>query len=178
MIPTMTVNGLTVVHQNSDGVIRSGAPDVCLTPTPAGPVPIPYMNTALSSNLLNGSATVKVNKMPVALKDSFFMPSQGDEPGVLGGVISAVNMGKAKFMNYSMNVMIEGRNVARLSDPMTMNGNDANTIGPAETQGNLEMLGDNKEILCKIFCWCDAGKDPDDFVKKEPAPTSPSNVMA
>jgi hypothetical protein len=33
-----------------------------------------------------------------------------------------VNVGRAKFANYSMDVMFEGRNVARLSDPMLMNG--------------------------------------------------------
>jgi uncharacterized Zn-binding protein involved in type VI secretion len=168
MIPTVIVNALTIVHKKSDGVATSGAPDVCKTPSAGGPIPIPYVNVAFSKDLQNGSTTVSADGVPAALKDSFLLPSVGDEPGVLGGVASGVNKGKAKFINYSMDVMIEGRNVARLTDPMTMNGNGPNTMNPAETQGNLGALGGNKRILCKIFCWCDAGKGGGDFVQKLP----------
>jgi hypothetical protein len=163
MIPTVVVNKLTIVHQASDGKAISGPPDVCKTP---GAGPVPYVNVAFSRDLQNGTVTVRTDGVPAALKDSFFLPSYGDEPGVGGGIISGVNKGKAKFLNYSMDVMMERRNVARLTDPMTMNGNDPNTTNPAETQ--LNRLGDNKRILCKIFCWCDAGKDPNDFVHKVP----------
>ena len=168
MIPTVIVNALTIVHRKSDGTATSGGPDVCRTPSAAGPVPVPYVNVAYSRDLRNGSTTVTADGVPAALKDSFLLPSQGDEPGVAGGVISGVNKGKAKFVNYSMDVKIEARNVARLTDPMTMNGNGPNTTNPAETQGNLGALGENKRILCKIFCWCDAGKSGGDFVKKLP----------
>jgi Domain of unknown function (DUF4150) len=155
MIPTVLVNALTVVHRYSDGFAVCSAPDWCKTP-PSG-APVPYVNVAYSKDLQNGSATVFANGSPVALKESMFLPSYGDEPGVLGGVISGVNMGKAKFSNYSMDVFIEGRNVARLSDPMTMNGNAPNTFDTAEIQGNLESALSKEllELLCKAFCWCD-----------------------
>lgn len=171
MIPTVIVNKLTIVHKKSDGTATSGAPDVCKTPSAGGPVPIPYVNVAFSKDLQNGSTTVTADGVPAALKDSFLLPSVGDEPGVIGGVISGVNKGKAKFLNYSMDVAIEGRNVARLTDPMTMNGNGPNTMNPAEIQGNLAALGENKRLLCKIFCWCDAGKNGGDFVQKLPPGT-------
>jgi uncharacterized Zn-binding protein involved in type VI secretion len=174
MIPTAIVNALTVVHRNSDGMVTCGPPDVCKTPSAGGPVPIPYVNIAFSRDLVKGSVTVAVDGLPVALKDSEFCTSYGDEPGVVGGVVSGVNKGIAKFMNYSMDVMFDGRNVARLSDPMTMNGNAPNTSGPAEVQGNLAALGDLKRILCKAFCWCDAGKSGGDFVNKVPS----SGMMA
>jgi hypothetical protein len=169
VIPTVIVNKLTIVHRKSDGTAMSGGPDVCKTPSAAGPVPVPYVNVAFSRDLQNGSTPVSADGVPAALKDSFFLPSYGDEPGVAGGVISGVNKGKAKFINYSMDVKIEARNVARLTDPMTMNGNAPNASNPAETQGNLAGLGENKRILCKIFCWCDkAGNKGGDFVKKLP----------
>jgi hypothetical protein len=163
MIPTVNVNKLTVVHKRSDGVAMSGPPDVCKTPTPSGPVPIPYVNVAFSKDLVKGSTTVQADGESIALKDSEFATSIGDEPGTVGGVISGVNKGKAKFANYSMDVKVEGRNVCRLSDPMLLNGNQSNTTNPAEMQGLLgeELL----KILCKIFCWCDAGKKGGDFVK-------------
>lgn len=162
---TVMVNKLTLVHQGSSGTAISGPPDVCNTPPL--PTPVPYVNIAQSSNLQNGSVTVSADGgMPCALKDSFFFPSQGDEPGVAGGVVSGVNMGQAKFINYSMDVKIEGRNAARLTDPMTMNGNGPNTTNPAELQANLGAA--TTDILCKIFCWCDAGNNGSDFSKKVP----------
>lgn len=167
MIATTIVNGLTVVHKASDGVATASAPDVCKTPPQ--PLPVPYPNIALSSDLADGTTTVFVDGQSVAVKDCVFSTSSGDEPGTVGGVVSGVNKGKAKFTNYSMDVMFEGRNVARLSDPMSMNGNQANTATAAEIQGNLQgELGDVFDVLCKAFCWCDAGKDGGDFVKKTP----------
>ncbi len=168
MVPTAIVNNITVVHQQSDGITTAAAPDVCKTPSPGGPVPIPYPNVAFSKDLINGSCTVKVDGASVALKDSEFATSTGDEPGTAGGgIVSGVIKGKAKFINYSMDVKFEGRNVARLSDQMTMNGNGPNTFGP-EMQGLISVLGEDLvKILCSAFCWCDKeGNKGKDFVKK------------
>jgi hypothetical protein len=62
----------------------------------------------------------------------------------------------AKFTNYSMDVKFEGKNVARLGDPMTMNGNLPNTLTAAEIQANLlSAVGPaTMAILCIAFCWC------------------------
>ena len=68
MIPTTRVNGLTVVHKNSDGTIISGPPDVCKTPTPGGPVPVPYVNVAFSKHLVKGTPTVQVDGQPIAVR--------------------------------------------------------------------------------------------------------------
>ena len=91
---------------------------------------------------------------------------------MLGGVLSGVNRGKAKFSNYSMDVFFEGRNAARLSDPMTMNGNAPNTATPAEIQANLEeKLGRVFDLLCKAFCWCNVkGNKGANFAQR---PTGP-----
>lgn len=165
MIPTVIINKLTVVHKKSDGIATASAPDVCKTPTPDGLTPLAYPNVAFSKDLIKGSRTVKTNGVPAALKDSEFATSSGDEPGTGGGIKSGVNKGKAKFTSYSMDVAFEGRNVARLSDSMSMNGNGPNDGTVAEVQGNLAALGDLKDILCKIFCWCDSGKNGSDFSK-------------
>ncbi|MGD8910148.1 MAG: DUF4150 domain-containing protein [Chromatiales bacterium] len=135
------------------------APDFCKTP---GAGVVPYVNVAFSKDLAKGSRTVKTDKVPAALKDSMFRPSYGDEPGVGGGVSSGVNRGWAKFSKYSMNVFIEDRNVARLTDPMIMNGNSPNTMAVAELQGNIGP----DHLLCKIFCWCNDGNKGKDFINK------------
>lgn len=159
---SVKVNKLTLVHKGNDGKAVCSAPDACKTP-PQG-APVAYVNTAFSRDLQNGSVTVSADGgNPCALKDSGFQPSTGDEPGTLGGVVSGVNLGQAKFTNYSMDVKIEGRNAARLSDPMSMNGNGPNTLTSVALQENLGE--DAADILCQIFCWCDARKKGSDFVK-------------
>ena len=164
---TVAVNNLTLAHKGSGGVTTSSAPDVCKTPTPSGPIPIPYTNVARSKDLVDGSSTVLADGEPIALKDSIFATSTGDEAGSVGGVASGVNKGKAKFALYSMDVKVEGRNVGRLSDNMTMNGNAPNTIGP-ELQPLIESLGEETvDTLCTAFCWCDQGKPGGDLFKAE-----------
>jgi hypothetical protein len=122
---------MTVVHKGSDGMIIA-FPDVCKTPSPAGPVPIPYPNIAMSSDSADTSKKLKVNGQPIMLQSSNFSKSSGDEPGTAGGVVSNVNRGKAMFINYSFDVKVEGKSVPRKMDPMKQNGSGSyNTVGPA-----------------------------------------------
>jgi hypothetical protein len=94
-------------------------------------VPIPYTNVARSIDVANGSSTVSVDGLPVMLKDSVFSRSSGDEPGSLGGVVSGVTGGKAKFVNFSNNVFFEGRPVSRRLDPMVSNLSGTGNTPPA-----------------------------------------------
>lgn len=123
------VNMRTVVHASSDGV-ATAFPDVCKTPSPAGPVPIPYPNVAQSSNTAQGSTTVKVDGESVMLQGSNFSTSTGDEAGSAGGVASNVTKGKAEFIVYSFDVKIEGKSVPRLGDLMVQNKGSAPNTPP------------------------------------------------
>jgi len=124
MADTTYANGMSVCHKNSSGN-AIGFPDVCLSPPPppAGPIPIPYPNTAMASDLVDGSSSVTADGGAIALKDtSTFSTSSGDEAGTQGGnVITHKTKGKAVFMAYSMDVMVEGKNVGRHLDPMGLN---------------------------------------------------------
>ena len=137
MPATVNVNNRTVVHANSGGVCM-GMPDVCKTPTPGGPVPIPYPNIAKSQDTAMGSSTVTVDGQPIMLKDSCFSQSTGDEAGSAGGVLSSLIKGKAEFINYSFDVMVEGKNVCRLGDMMLLN--NRNTPPAPEVQPPLVVL--------------------------------------
>lgn len=76
---TVGVNNLSVVHKSSSGVTMA-FPDVCKTPTPGGPIPIPYPNITSSSDTSSGSKTVKISGSEVGLKDSaYFNISESDE---------------------------------------------------------------------------------------------------
>ena len=73
---TVIVNMLTVSHAGSNGT-SIAFPDVCKTPTPAGPIPIPYPNVAKSSDTADGSKTVKMDGSPIMLKGSNMRMSTG-----------------------------------------------------------------------------------------------------
>ena len=146
---TVGVNGLSVVHADSGG-ITSAFPDVCKTPSPAGPVPIPYPNIAKSSDTADGSSTVKCDGNPICLKDSNFSTSTGDEAGTAGGgVVSNKTKGKSEFVNYSFDVKVEGQNVARALDLMLHN--DKNTPPFPLVQGPVLAMPGDEEPLC-IVC--------------------------
>ena len=135
MPATVNVNMRTVVHAASSGMVM-GFPDVCKTPSPAGPIPIPYPNIAMSSDTSDGSSTVKCDGEKVMIQGSVFSKSNGDEAGVAGGVVSNCNMGKAEFILYSFDVKFEGKNVCRLGDLMLHNemGSTPNTPPMPEVQ--------------------------------------------
>ena len=113
MPSTVGVNMLSVVHKSSTGTTIA-FPDVCKTPSPGGPIPIPYPNIAMSSDTAKGSKKVKMDGNPVCTKDSNFRMSTGDEAGSAGGgVVSNKIKGKAEFVMFSFNVKVEGKNVSR-----------------------------------------------------------------
>jgi hypothetical protein len=122
MPSTVSVNLRTTVHQTSNG-IATAFPDVCKTPSPAGPpVPIPYPNIAQSTDADQVTKKVTVQGNGVMVKGSTFRMSTGDEAGSAGGgVVSNTIKGKAEFVNYSFDVQFEGKNVARQLDLMLMN---------------------------------------------------------
>lgn len=134
MPATVNVNFRTVVHAASNGV-ATAFPDVCKTPSPAGPVPIPYPNVAMSADTAQGSQDVKIDGNPIMLQGSNFKMSTGDEAGASGGVVSGQIKAKAEFVNFSFDVVVEGKPVPRLGDMMVQNkGGAPNTAPMPEVQ--------------------------------------------
>ena len=151
MATTVGVNKLSIVNADTNG-ITIAFPDVCKTPTPAGPVPIPYPNIARSADTAKGTKTVKVDGKPVCVKDSSFSTSTGDEAGTAGGGVASNKIkGKAEFVNYSFDVKFEGKNVPRSFDLMLHN--NKNTPPTPVLQKPVVSLpkraGDVKCLCCK-----------------------------
>ena len=120
MAQTTFANSRGIVHKGSGG-LSIVFPDVCKTPTPGGPIPIPYPNIGKSSDTSGGPTSVKTDgKMPM-VKGAKYTRSMGDEAGTAGGVISGCNMGECEFMLYSFDVKFEGKNVCRMGDPLFHN---------------------------------------------------------
>jgi len=130
---TIHVNGASnsLVHKGSMGIAKSTVPDVCKTPSPGGPVPIPYpVIVSMSSDLVKGTKTVKVDGgNSAAIKGSEFSRCMGDEPGTAGGVKSSTNMKEATWLLYSFDVKLDGKNACRLSDKMMMNHQNTACLG-------------------------------------------------
>lgn len=115
------VNARGIVHKGSGGQ-SPVFPDVCNTPTPGGPVPIPYPNIGKSADTTNGPTTVKADGQMPMVKGAKYMMSTGDEAGTAGGgVMSGRFKGECEFMIYSFDVKFEGNNVCRLGDPLFHN---------------------------------------------------------
>jgi hypothetical protein len=75
-------NSREIACKAADGTAPAAFPDTCLSPPPppAGPLPIPYPNTAKASDTTNGSTTVMICGQEVMLKDqSTFKQSMGNE---------------------------------------------------------------------------------------------------
>src|ERR1035441_3812194 len=116
-----TVHNIQGFAHKGSGGMSMMFPDVCKTPTPAGPVPIPYPNIGKSSDTSQGSTTVKADGQMIMIKGAKYMMSAGDEAGSVGGVLSSVIKGECEFLMYSFNVMIDGKNVCLMGNRLWHN---------------------------------------------------------
>jgi len=118
------INGKAAVHSGSAGKVMF-FPDVCLSPPgpPAGPVPLPYLNTAIAADLDGAASTVTIEGNRVGNLDSFIAKSTGDEPAQStgGGLITQTVQGKAYFLTGSPDVLIEGKPAVFHGSMMTGN---------------------------------------------------------
>ena len=118
----------STVYANKRGVSHGGSggqspifPDVCKTPTPAGPVPIPYPNIGKAADTSSGPTSVTTDGQMPMTQDAKYMMSAGDEAGSAMGVMSNKIKGACEYMMYSFDVKFEGKNVCRLGDPLFHN---------------------------------------------------------
>ena len=110
-------------------------PDVCNTPTPAGPVPTPYPNTAMPAMGTPPVENVMIGGSPALNLSSEIPMTNGDQGGTAGGVASGTFMQAAKFTQGSQKVMIGGNPAVRLSSPTSHNNNNAigAVLAPSQT---------------------------------------------
>ena len=104
-------------------------PDVCKTPAPpAPPIPIPYPNIAMLTQIDGGTASDKVKIMgkKTATKGTEISMSSGDEAGSIGGVVSNKIKGKATCKKGSSKVKVEGKEMAYHTTMWGQNGTSDN----------------------------------------------------
>lgn len=118
------------VTTTGGGVMTATGPDVCNTPSPAGPVPIPYPLTAQAPQATGTSMKVKVVNMMPLVQGSKIPMSMGDQAGNSpGGVVSGVFGQQCQPAVLSMKVKFENKGVCRMTSLWQMNGASANIVG-------------------------------------------------
>ena len=117
-----------------------GMPDVCKTPVGPAIVPIPYPNISMgaTANPSTGAMKVLIAGGPAHTVGTEIPMSNGDQPGVAGGIISGCIMGPTKFLMGSTATFFGGKPAARLTSITGQNGSSMNapgtTIAPAQTK--------------------------------------------
>ena len=144
-------NARSILHKGDGGVQTCPIPDVCKTPSPGGPIPIPYVNIANDSALAKGAKKVKVEGKVPAIKGSELSMSSGDEAGSAGGgLVSSKIKGKLTWVMCSMDVKFEGKGVIRFLEICLHNGNNSNTGGNAALGSASPGLAYGDDADCPI----------------------------
>ena len=101
-----------------------GFPDVCLTPTPVGPVPIPYPNIAMNAQASVFSPIVKVSGVHALNLGSIIAMTSGDEPGTAHWTVK----GPGKYIMGNPVVFVDRMPAINLTCP-TMGNTGNNALG-------------------------------------------------
>ena len=113
------------------GGLDFGFPDVCLTPTPVGPIPIPYPNMAMPMTAIPPTAAMNVLTvvMPTHNLMTTVPMSMGDNAGVNMGVASGMVMGPCRHLMGSVKTLVGGSPVTKMLSPTGQNGMSLNAPG-------------------------------------------------
>lgn len=127
------------------GGMSAAFPDVCKTPVGPSVVPIPYPNVARTAAAKASTTAKKVLfcGSPAHNLKTVVPSSNGDEPGVLKGVISSKWKGPRKYKEGVKKVLIQGSPATRLMGVTMQNGKRPNMLGctvmPSQT--TVEIVG-------------------------------------
>lgn len=98
-----------------------GFPDVCLTPSPAGPVPVPYPNVAMGSMAVNPVFNILWMSAPAHNLGTVIPMTNGDNLGVGLGVASGTVMGPSRHLTGAFTYLVGGLPATRLSSVSLQN---------------------------------------------------------
>lgn len=96
-------------------------PDVCLTPSPAGPVPIPYPNIAMGPTAVPNVPTILWGGTPAHNMATTIPMSNGDNAGLATGVASGMVMGPCRHLTAAFTVILQGMPATRLTSVSLQN---------------------------------------------------------
>jgi hypothetical protein len=138
--------------------------DACKTPSPGGPVIVPYPNDALAPTAHPVTKKVLMVGVPALTTASKMEPTQGDQGGSAGGgVVSGKIMGEAHVEGTSK-VKLEGKSATALGNPTQHNGRNA--------PGQMVVPSQNKVMIGETGPVSPAPSDPP-AIQPPPPPLPP-----
>jgi hypothetical protein len=118
----------------------TGFPDVCLTPTPAGPVPIPYPNIAMGPTAVGFNPKVLWMAMPAHNMATTIPLTNGDNAGVNMGVASGTVMGPSRHLTAAFTVLVGGAPATRLTSASLQNSTNCPGMRVVPSQTKVLLL--------------------------------------
>jgi hypothetical protein len=103
----------------------TGFPDVCLTPSPAGPVPVPYPNIAMGPMGVPAAYKVMFMFTPAHNMNTSIPLTNGDNAGVASGVASGTVMGPSRHLTAAFTVLVGGMPATRLTSTSLQNSTNS-----------------------------------------------------
>jgi hypothetical protein len=122
------------------GSLSLGFPDVCIVPVGPIPVPTPFPNIAVSATAIPTQYNVLIEGMPVHNLATINPLSNGNEPGVLLGVVSHMIIGPERYLLGSMTVFTGGPPMTRMLDITLQNGLLPNIVGLTLTPSQTTVI--------------------------------------
>lgn len=107
------------------GGVDLAFPDVCLTPTPAGPVPVPYPNVTVGAMAIPNVPNILFGGTPAHNMATTIPMSNGDNAGVNLGVASGTVMGPCRHLTGAFSVLVKGMPATRLTSISLQNSTNA-----------------------------------------------------
>ncbi|MDR6887723.1 MULTISPECIES: DUF4150 domain-containing protein [Variovorax] len=117
-----------------------GFPDVCLTPTPAGPVPIPYPNIAMGPMAVPNCPTILFMCMPAHNLATTIPMTNGDNTGVNMGVASGTVMGPSRHVTGAFTVLLNGMPATRMTSMSLQNSTNCPGVRLVPSQALVLLL--------------------------------------
>lgn len=116
--------------------IDTGFPDVCLTPTPGGPVPIPYPNIATGTMGVPAVYNVLFMCAPAHNMSTTIPLTNGDNAGVNMGVAAGTVMGPSRHLTGAFTVLVGGMPATRLTSSSLQNNTNCpgGRVAPSQTK--------------------------------------------
>lgn len=103
----------------------TGFPDVCLTPSPAGPVPVPYPNIAMGPTAIPNVPNILFMGTPAHNLGTTIPLTNGDNAGLATGVASGTVMGPSRHLTGAFSVLVKGMPATRLTSMSLQNNTNA-----------------------------------------------------
>lgn len=118
----------------------TGFPDVCLTPTPAGPVPIPYPNIGMGPTAIPTCMNVLFMATPAHNMATTQPMSNGDNAGVAMGVASGLVMGPVRHLTAAFTVLVGGMPATRMTSMALQNSTNCPGVRVVPSQPKVLIL--------------------------------------